>query len=561
MEQSIFFQLSLVLALAASVSVVTRLLKQPPIIGYIASGFVVGPALLNVIHAKEAFDSFSQIGICLLLFMIGLGLNVNVIKNMGKSAVFTFSLIILGLGGAGYGVSLLLGFTVQESLLIATSLLFSSTIIVVKVLTDKKGQSRLYGQLAIGIVLLDDIVATLALLFVSAQASGSGLSDFGGLVLKGLGIAAALTAVGALIMPRLTKFFASSQELLFLFSLAWTFGVASAFYWAGFSIEVGALFAGVALAHLPYAQEMGTRLKPLRDFFIILFFVGLGVHLGLDRIGPALLPAIVIAALVMMLKPLITLVGLGLLGYTKQTSFKASIHLSQISEFSIILIVLAASTGIASSHVVTVMTLVALITILLSTYLMKYDNKLYRLLQTRLSIFERAETKRELKALKHYPLVLIGYHKGGHEFVRTFRGMKKGYVVIDFDPEVIEELEQQNINHIYGDATDLELLEEIGVHRSELVVSTIADTETNLLLAEHITGRNKDALFICHASSFDAAEKLYEKGAAYVILPHFIGSEQISAFIRRNGSDKKAFHKYRQEHLVTIGRIAASAKG
>lgn len=558
MEQSIFFQLSLVLALAAAISVVTRLLRQPPIIGYIVSGFLVGPAILNVIHAKEAFDSFSQIGITLLLFMIGLGLNVSVIKNMGKSAVFTFSLIILGLGGAGYGASLLLGFTIPESLLIATSLLFSSTIIVVKILSDKKGQSRLYGQLAIGIVLLDDIVATLALLFVSAQATGSGLSDFGGLVLKGLGIAAALIFVGSLIMPRLTKFFASSQELLFLFSLAWTFGVASAFYWAGFSIEVGALFAGVSLAHLPYAQEMGTRLKPLRDFFIILFFIGLGVHLGLDQIGPAILPALVISLLVMIFKPLMTLIGLGLLGYTKQTSFKAAVHLSQISEFSIILIVLAASTGIADTHVVTVMTLVALTTIVMSTYLMKYDNKLYRLLQRQLSIFERAETKRELKELKHYPLVLLGYHKGGHEFVRTFRHMKKGYVVIDFDPEVIEVLEQQNINHIYGDATDLELLEEIGVHHSELIVSTIADTETNLLLAEHIVAHNKDALFICHANSFDEAERLYEKGAAYVILPHFIGAEQINGFIRQHGNDKKAFQRYRQHHLISIGRVAAS---
>lgn len=561
MEGSIFIQLSLVLALATVVSLVTRVLRQPPIIGYIVSGFLVGPAILNVIHAKEAFDSFSQIGIALLLFMIGLGLNITVIKSVGKPAVLTFLLIILGLGSVGYGASLLLGFSTHESLLIATSLLFSSTIIVVKVLSDKKGQSRLYGQLAIGVLLVDDIAATLALLFVSTQAAGgSSAADFGLLAVKGVGIAGLLSFIGAFVMPRLTKFFASSQELLFLFSLAWTFGVASAFSWAGFSLEVGALFAGVSLAHLPYAQEMGTRLKPLRDFFIILFFVGLGVHLGLDRIGPAIVPALVISAIVMALKPLITLVGLGLLGYTKQTSFKSAIHLSQISEFSIILIVLASTTGVASSHVVTVMTLVALLTITFSTYLMQYDDKLYRWWERGLSLFERAETKREVNALKRYPLVLLGYRKGGYEFVRTFRHMKKGYVVIDFDPQIIEELERQNVNHIYGDVTDLELLEEIGVHQSELIISTIGDAATNLLLAEHITEHNKNALFICHAGSFDEAEMLYEKGAAYVILPHFIGSEQISAFIRRNGSDKKAFEKYRQDHLVSIGRIAASAQ-
>ena len=557
MDDSIFYQLSLVLAMAAGISLLARLFRQPPIIGYIVSGFLVGPALLNVIHAKEAFDSFSQIGIALLLFMIGLSLNVKVIRSMGKPAVLTFVLIILGLGTVGYGASLLLGFGTTESVLIATSLLFSSTIIVVKVLSDKRGQSRLYGQLAIGVLLVDDIAATLAILAVSAVAGGSSVSDFGLLALKGVAIGTLLALVGAYVMPRLTKFFAKSQELLFIFSLAWTFGIASAFSWAGFSLEVGALFAGVALAHLPYAQEMATRLKPLRDFFIILFFIGLGIHLGIDRVGPAIVPALVIAALVMLLKPLLTLTGLGMLGYTKQTSFKASIHLSQISEFSIILIVLAASTGLASAHVVTVMTMVALITIVLSTYLMQYDDKLYRRFQKRLSLFERSKLQRELQSLRNYQLVLLGYRKGGHEFVRTFRQMKKEYVVIDYNPEVIEDLETQSIHHIYGDATDFEFLEELGVHHAELVVSVIGDNATNMLIASYLKRHNHGALFICHASNYDAAAELYKKGAAYVILPHFIGTEQVSTFIRKNGTNKKAFDKYRLQHLISIGKVAA----
>ena len=228
MEQSIFFQLSLVLALAAAVSLVTRLLRQPPIIGYIITGFLVGPAILNAIHAEDAFNSFSQIGIALLLFMVGLSLNVAVVKAMGKPALFTFAIFIPILGGAGYLASQLLGFSVNESLVIATSLLFSSTIIVIKVLMDKRSQTRLYGQLAIGILLLDDIVATLALLFVSAQAGGSGWSELWTLAGKGAAIATTLILVGAYIMPRLAKFFAGSQELLFLFSIAWTFGIASA---------------------------------------------------------------------------------------------------------------------------------------------------------------------------------------------------------------------------------------------------------------------------------------------------------------------------------------------
>jgi Kef-type K+ transport system membrane component KefB len=556
MDHSIFYQLSLVLAVAAGIAFVGHLLRQPPIISYILTGFLVGPSLLGVIDDSHAFETFSQIGVALLLFMVGLGLNVAIIKSTGKPVLFTFLVIAVGLGSIGFGTAALLGFSDAERWLMAIALLFSSTIIVVKGLSDRKGISRLYGQLAIGVLLLEDVVATIALLFVSATAGSSTTAqDFGVLLLKAAGLGVGLTVVGMYVMPRLTKAFATSQELLYLFAVSWAFGAASAFWWAGFSLEVGALFAGVALAHLPYAQQVATRMKPLRDFFIILFFISLGLKLGIDGIGAAIVPALLFSAIVMVMKPVLTMAALGMLGYTKQTGFKSAIYLSQISEFSIIMIVLAGSLNLVSSELVAVITLTMLITITLSTYLVKYDDLLYRKLEKVLSIFEREEVKREVHALSAYPLILLGYHKGGHEFIKSFRRMKKPYVVLDYDPEVIEELEHQHINHIYGDATDLELLDEIGVHKSELVISTIADAATNRLIVSHVMRRNKEAIFICHATSYDEAEMLYEKGASYVILPHFIGSEQINGFIRKNGSNKRAFDQYRKHHLTTIGQI------
>jgi Kef-type K+ transport system membrane component KefB len=560
MEENIFFQLGLVLAVAAAVSLLARLLSQPPVIGYIVAGVFAGPALLNVIHAEAAFESFSQIGIALLLFMVGLGLNIGVVRSVGKPALFTFFFRSLLVGGAGFGLATLLGLSQKESLLAALALMFSSTIIVVKALGDKKGLSRLYGQLTVGILLAEDLVASIALVLVSAgtQDTGGGL-EIGILLAKAGALVLLLAIVGGLVMTRLTRLFATSQELLFLFSLAWTFGVASAFWWAGFSIEVGALFAGVALSHLPYAQEMGSRLKPLRDFFIILFFIGLGIQIVPGELGSALLPAVAFSALILFLKPIISVACLGLLGYTRQTGFKTSIHLTQISEFSIILVVLAAETGLDGERLVTIMTLTALITIAVSSYFIQYDDKIYRWLERPLSFFERADVRREVRALEHYPMVLLGYRKGGHEFVRTFRQMKKKYVVIDFDPDVVEDLDRQGINNIYGDATDLELLEEMGVHKSELVISTIGDFDTNRLILDHIIRRGRNTLYICHAHSFDDAEQLYEKGAAYVILPHFIGSEHISAFIREHGASKKAFDEYRKKHLISLARQAAAA--
>ncbi len=559
MDQTIFLQLSLVLAVAASVSIIMRVLRQPLIIGYILSGIICGPSLLNAVHNHAAFASFSQIGIALLLFIVGLGLNVAVIRSTGKPVLLVFLTNLLVVGGVGYGLGHLFRFSNEESILVGLGLLFSSTIVVIKSLTDKRENTRLYGQIIVGVLLVEDIVATIALLFVATAKDGGSTHQLELLAGKGVLLALGLVIVGAYILPKMAKFFASSQELLFTFALAWAFSIASLFKLAGFSIEVGALFAGVSLASLPYAQEISTRLKPLRDFFLLLFFIGLGEQLNFGNLRQAIIPALVFSAVAIVLKPIAVSTALGTLGYTKQTGFKTAVHLSQISEFSIILVALAVSSGIANSKLADIFTLTAMITIAVSTYLMKYDNQLYPALEKTLSIFERKNAKRDARQTPGYRLVLFGYHKGGHEFVNTFRDMRGRYVVVDYNPEVIEIMERQGIHHIYGDASDFELLEEIGIDKAELIVSTIPDYTINSQLVKHILATNSDAIFICHANDLDDAEKLYEHGVAYVMLPHFIGSEHMSHFIRRNGSNKAAFDAYRKRHLISLGKVATLA--
>jgi Kef-type K+ transport system membrane component KefB len=557
LDTTFFTQLSLVLVLAAAISVVMRLLKQPLIMGYIITGVVAGPSLFNLIHNHTAFESFSQIGIALLLFIVGLGLNVSTIKSLGKPVLVTGLVNTILTGGVSYAVCLLLGMKPAEALVVAIGMIFSSTIVVIKALTDKRAMSRLYGRLAVGATLAEDILATIALLVVTAVSGGANVGDIENLVMRGVALAAGLILVGGFVMPRLSKFFAASQEFLFMFALMWAFGIASLFNAAGFSIEVGALFAGVTLASLPYSQEISNRLKPLRDFFLVLFFVVLGERLNLHGIGEALVSALILSVVVVVFKSLVVAGTLGRLGYTEQTSFKVAVTLSQVSEFSVILVVLAQSNGLVSANITNIMTLTALITIGVSTYLMHYDDKLFRMLEKSLKFLERPNPQLEnQRANNYYKLILFGYHKGGHEFIQTFREMRRRYVVVDYNPEVIDIMERQHINHVFGDATDFELLEEIGVHKAELVVSTITELDVNLLLARHVNQWNPEGIFICHANSYDDAAKLYEHGAAYVMLPHFIGSEQMSAFIRRNGSDREAFEKYRKRHILTLGKLA-----
>lgn len=557
MHSDAFVQLSMVIVLATAVAVVMRLLRQPLIIGHILTGIIVGPAVLAVLQNKDLFEVYGDIGIALLLFIIGLELNAAVIRRMGKVVVVTALAVLACVGGLGFIVASLFDFTRVEAIILGLGLFFSSTIIIAKMLSDKRELTRLHGQIAIGVILIDDIIATFALLFVAAGAGHSlGTGEIGTLALKGVGLAAIFTLFSAQILPRIGKFMASSQELLFLFAIAWGFGVATLINKAGFSIEIGALFAGVMLAHLPYAAEIGARLKPLRDFFIVLFFVLLGGSLVLSDLSAVLWPALALAAIVVVIKPITVMASLGAFRYTKRTSFKTAVNLSQISEFSIVLAVLAASTGAVGSKVAATVTLIALITIATSTYLMQYDNWIYTKLENLLQIFERTTTReREFKA-KIYPVILFGYKKGGHEFVKTFKNMKKPFVVVDYSPDVIEFLTRQHIECLYGDATDPELLAELHVSKAKLIVSTMTDHPINLSLLRYVMRHNAKVTFICHADDYNQAAELYDHGAAYVMLPHFIGSERMSQFLNRNGLNKESFAQHRRKHLVALGQAA-----
>lgn len=553
---SLFAQLSIVLGIAAIISIGMRLLRQPLIIGYILTGLIAGPSFLNIIKDHADFSTFSQIGITLLLFIVGLGLNTALIKSTGRPALSVFMMNLVVLLVVGLGLGHLFDFTVTESLLMGLGLVFSSTIVVIKNLVDTREQNRLHGRLIVGVLLIEDLAATATLIFLAALRGGEGDVSIPGLLFKGALLASGLLLVSWLILPRVAKFFAASQEFLFGFALAWAFIVAFAFDLAGFSIEVGALFAGVSLASLPYAQEISTRLKPLRDFFLLLFFISLGEHLTLGGISDALIPALCCALIVSVVKPFAAANALGMLKYTKQTAFKVSAHLSQVSEFSIVMIALAYSEGLISSKLVNIITLTALISIITSTYLMKYDGAIFRRLQRVLPIIERQLITAKSGKLPQYKMILFGYRRGGHEFVRTFRSLKKPYVVVDYNPEIVESLEAQRIPVIYGDATDYELLGEIGLASAELVVSVMPGTSNNLELLHYLKRHNPDCIFICHANDYDDAAMYYEEGVSYVMLPHYIGSERMGAFIQKHGSDRGAFDLYRKQHLVSIGKAA-----
>ncbi len=550
MEQ-IFLQLAIILLVAFVVSYILRAFRQPIIIGYIIAGAIISPFVIKFGASDEIINIFSQFGIAFLLFMVGLHLNPKIIKEIGTSSLF------VGLGQMiltfvlGFLVSLeLFGLDFVASVYIGIALMFSSTIIVMKLLSDNHQLDSLYGKISIGVLIIQDLVAVAVLMFISSMAYGTSFSSFAikGL-LSGTGLIVILFLIGFFILPRITRNIAKSQELLFLFSICWFFVIAVLFNYFGFSIEIGALIAGVVLSISPYSTEISSKIRSLRDFFLIIFFIILGLNIPISGFSSIVTNALILSLIVLTFKPLILMTLMTMFKYTKRTNFSVGITLAQISEFSLVVLALGVSMGHISAYVLHTLVLTLVITIIFSTYMIIYSKGFYKKMSRFISIFERKKIKKERKVRNKYDAILFGYNRMGFNILNSLKRLKKNYLVVDFNPDTISNLSKLRIPCLYGDAYDSELLSELCLDELELAVSTIPDSETNMLLIDSIRFVNPNAIIIVRAHQIRDALNLYKKGANYVLTPHFLGGEYVAKMIRDLKVDKKEYKTEKDKHV------------
>jgi Kef-type K+ transport system membrane component KefB/Trk K+ transport system NAD-binding subunit len=553
MAISIFIELSVVIIIAVLVAGIMRLLRQPLVIGYILTGIIVSPYFLNIVKSTDAIATFAQIGIVLLLFMVGLNLNPRIIKDVGKVSLVTGVGQVIFTSLIGFFIGKLLGFSTIVSMYIAVALTFSSTIIIMKLLSDKGDLETLYGRIAIGFLIVQDLIVIVVLMVISAIPAGIDFTTLAiEIVLKGIGLLILLFLISVYIFPRLTKVIAKSHEFLLLFSIGWCFAIASLFYYLNFSIEAGALLAGITLSLSPYHYEIGSKMRPLRDFFIILFFILLGSQMVFVNISQYIIPILIFSAFILIGNPLIVMVLMGLLGYTKRNSFLAGLTVAQISEFSLILIALGVKVGHLTNDILSLVTIVGLITIAGSTYLVLYANKIYPYLSKYLGIFERKGKKvDEHRYIKDgiYDIILFGYDRVGYDILESFKKIKKKFLVIDYNPETITKLAKEGFDCKYGDADDSELLNELNFSKTKMVVSTMHNLDTNLLLINKIRESNKKTIVTVVSHQIDEAMKLYDAGATYVLMPHFLGGHHVSTMIEEHGLNLNKFLKEKVAHI------------
>lgn len=561
----VFLELGIIILLTLIVSFIVKALKQPSIIGYILAGIIAGPYFLDLIKNTETIHLLSQIGIALLLFIVGLSLNPKQIKETGKISLITGIGQVVFTSLIGLLICLSLGFNLTESVYIAVAITFSSTIIIMKLLSDKGSLETLYGRIAMGFLVVQDIIAAIILMMVPAISSHSGnmLLNISETILKGIGIIALILLFGFTFLQKIVEKTAKNQELLLLLSISWVLVVASIFHLANFSIEIGALIAGITLSASKYRHEISSKLRSMRDFFIILFFILLGSQLIIQDVVSHLPTIFILSAFILFGNPLIVMMLMGLSGYTKRNGFMAGLTVAQISEFSLILIVMGMDMGHLNKTVMSIVTMVGLITIAGSSYMIIYSEKIYNNIKNILTIFEKKGKKKDQfdhHIGKKYDVVMIGCNRTGYELLHMLKKQKQKVLVLDYDPDTIKKLTKERIDAIYGDASDIETINEIDMTNTKLLISTIVDFDSNSMILNIAKETNKDMMTFVVANEAEEAIELYEKGATYVIVPHMIGGYHASAILEESNFDIKKIIKEKMKHKKRLQKISKDNK-
>lgn len=553
MNLDAFAEIGILFGIATVISLLMRFLKQPLIIGHIITGILVGRFALGLFNDTDTFELFSHLGIAFLLFSVGLGLNPKMLKEYGKASVLnTFGQVFLT-GTAGVVVCILLGYGWVTSLYVGIAISFSSTVIVLKILADKGDLEKLYVKVSIGSLLLQDLIAIILLFMIPVVTGSSGVGlELARTLGLGVGSIIGVFLFSQYIIKHLHPYLTRSQELLFLFANAWAIGVALLFSSIGFSLEGGALIAGVALANLPSAREISARLTPLRDFFIVVFFILLGTTMVVSDFKEILIPALILSLFVLIINPVIQQIVMGFLGYRKKTSFQTGMMAAQISEFSLILVGLGVSLNQVEPNVLSTVTLVGIVTIFISTYFIYYSDKIYKYVSPFLGIFEKKHAREKAIKSEKTPIFLIGSGRISYDFIRFFQKEDMKFSVIEHDPEAIELLKKREITYQYGDASDPDFLEDLKVGESELIISTVPDLETSYVILSVAKRNEKGPEVILLAHRISNALKLYEAGADYVILPHFLGGKYAASLLKRYKKGDADLNDVREQHIEQL---------
>ena len=556
-----FVDLIQILGVATLAAVVATLLRQPIVVAFIFVGVIVGPAGLSLVPPDSAFvDIFGRVGIALLLFVVGLKLDPALIRTAG------FVAVVSGLGQViittvlGFLITFAFGVDLLSAFYISLALTFSSTVIIVKVLSDRREIDSLHGRIALGILIVQDIVVILALTLLSGLEGAEGgeatLEQLGLSLLRGAALVAVMIIVARFLIPLIEPRMLSTPEVLVLGGISWAVLMAAGATWAGFSPEMGAFMAGVVLATKRPRQLVAARLTTVRDFLLLFFFVSLGVHLGFADLRDQILPALGLSLFVLVGNPLIVMGIAVAMGFRARTGLFAGMALAQISEFSFVLMALGLDLGHVDESSLALVTLVGLITFAASTYMITYSHQIYRFAQPVLNRIERRVAHREDEVFDEadepVEVLVFGTGRLGTVILSRLQEMEVEAMGVDFDPVAVRRLQDLGFHMRFADVEAPEFLQGLPLSSARIAVSTIRSPEIEVGILEALREHNFRGPVLLTSQSTSTADRLEGLGATLVLLPFEAAGERASEMIEETLRDPTYLERARSSPRAPV---------
>lgn len=534
-EMTLLLDLGFIVITAAVFAFLGKSVQMPSLVAYILAGILLGPGL-GLVKLNDSLELISELGIALLLFLVGLELSLQKIKNLSHIALVLGGGQIILTAAGGFTVAQLMGFGAVSSGFLAVTATFSSTVVVIKLLDQKGTTGTLYGRIAISLFLAQDVAVILLLTILSGIRSEGAIEFFE----LARGLAGAFGGIIVLfliswsaahyVLPKPFAWASRSPDTVFIWALCWCFLMVLIAHKFHLSVEIGAFLAGIAIAQLPIHEDLHRRLHPLMNFFVAIFLVTLGIKMDLRILGDVWLYVLGFTAFVIFIKPLIVFLILSRLRYSEYTAFQTAVATGQVSEFAFILLGLGAGKGLIESSIVSLGGLVGVLTIAISSYLVIYSEPIYETIQKwgLLKPFKARQT-REDETIRNREghIIVVGMNALGREIVRRLITRREKVLAIDTDPQKLKGLHPAETT--IGNVEYESMVGEIGLHRARLVVSALQIEDTNHLLAY----RCRLAGVPCAIHAFDVSviDDLLELGTNYMLTPVADAArKQFSAF-------------------------------
>ena len=555
MVSSFFTHPGFVFGAAAGLSWLAHRLRAPHALFLLVFGAILGRDGLGVWVDLASLDGFVAVGIASLLFLVGLELSPSFFREVGARPVRVFLASLLAVGGLGVVWASSFAVPMVLAVLVGALFAFNSTMLTLKALGDREELGKAHGRVVTSVLILQDVAASLLLVCVAVFEALShdaawttvAATYLGKVVLLGL----ACWVFAKYLLARVWRQIAKRHEVFVLAGFAYPLFVGALFSLLGLSVELGALVAGLSLAHSEYRFELMTRMRPLKEIFLAPFFLAIGAGWAWRSLATLWPEVLVGLLLVCVLGPLVVAFVMRRSGYPRLTALATSLHLAQGSEFSFLFLTVAAVPLVIPGALQAALLSVVILSMIVGSLVMQVAPRL-------LALARQGWPERPAGHDGTFPRsesLLFGCHRVGADFLPVLKRSSRSFTVVDMDPQVVERLQGQGYQAVFGDMGNRDLLEKIGLARAKLVISTVPDVEAQVMLLKQLKRHRAKPIVILVAHQVEEALLLYKQGATYVILPHFLGGNYASQLIEVHGyEDPEPFEVERLRHVEHLKR-------